>query len=138
VTKPDREDAGFWDAASWESVRKRGKEAIERWIDKQMEGTSVTVLLIGFETNKSEYVDYEIKSSHIKGNGMLGIYIHNMKGIDGKTDSKGINPLEQWYSTHSDRKIYYSEIYKTYDWIYDDGYKNMGDWIETAAKNAGK
>ena len=31
VTKPDREAAGFWDAASWEEVKK-GDEAVKRWI----------------------------------------------------------------------------------------------------------
>ena len=49
VTKPDREAAEFWDAASWEEVKKKGEEAIKRWIDKQLEGTSVTVVLIGAE-----------------------------------------------------------------------------------------
>jgi hypothetical protein len=29
VTKPDREYAGFWDAASWEEVKKKGDEAIK-------------------------------------------------------------------------------------------------------------
>lgn len=63
VTKPDREAAGFWDAASWEEVKKKGKEAIQRWIDKQLEGTSVTVVLIGAETSDREYVQYEINQS---------------------------------------------------------------------------
>jgi hypothetical protein len=26
VTKPDREAAGFWDAAAWEEVKKKGEE----------------------------------------------------------------------------------------------------------------
>ena len=29
VTKPDREAAGFWDAAAWEEVKKKGKEAVK-------------------------------------------------------------------------------------------------------------
>jgi MTH538 TIR-like domain (DUF1863) len=65
VTK-DREDAGFWDAAEWEKVKKKGQEAIERWIDDQLKGTSVTVVLIGTETSNREYVGYEIKQSHMK------------------------------------------------------------------------
>jgi hypothetical protein len=28
--------------------------------------------------------------------------------------------------------------YPIYDWVDDDGYKNMGDWIDKAAKAAGK
>jgi len=138
VTKPDRESAGFWDAASWEEVKKKGKEAVERWIDKQLEGTSVTALLIGSETNDREYVDYEIKGSHEKRNGMIGIYIHNMKNSNGGTDNKGINPFERWHFTQNGHKIYFSEIYKTYDWIYDNGYDNLGDWVEQTAKKVSK
>src|SRR5215470_5357994 len=73
VTK-DRQTAGFWDAASWEEVKRKGKPAVEKWIDDQLTGTSVTVILIGAETSEREYVGYEIKKSHDKGNGLVGIY----------------------------------------------------------------
>jgi hypothetical protein len=63
VTKPDREAAGFWDAAAWEEVKKKGEEAIKRWIDKQLGGTSVTVVFIGAETSERKYVQYEINQS---------------------------------------------------------------------------
>src|SRR5437667_9281658 len=92
----DREDAGFWDAAAWESVKKKGNAAVEGWIDDQLKGTSVTVVLIGAETSGREYVGYEIKKSHEKGNGVLGICIHNMKDVNSRTDAKGANPLANW------------------------------------------
>lgn len=138
VTKPDREAAGFWDAASWESVKNRGEEAIKQWINKQLDGVSVTIVLIGAETNGRKYVDYEIQRSREEGKGLLGIYIHNMKDINGNTDSKGENPFDYWYITVNNQKKYYSSIYSTYDWVYNDGYKNIGDWIEKAAKDAGR
>ena len=75
VTKPDRESAGFWDAASWESVQRQGEEAVKRWIDRQINGTSITVVLIGYETSGRKYVRYEIEKSYMDGNGLLGIYI---------------------------------------------------------------
>jgi len=56
VTKLDREDAGFWNAASWEEVKKKGDEAIKRWIDAQLQGTCVTAVLIGAETSERKYV----------------------------------------------------------------------------------
>jgi len=138
VTKPDRESAGFWDAASWEEVKKKGKEAILQWINEQFEGTSVTAILIGTETNNREYVDYEIQESRKKGNGMLGIYIHNIKNSTGMTDIKGKNPFDYWYTTVGGQKQYFSTMYSTYDWVYDNGYENIGDWIEKAAKDAGR
>jgi len=29
-------------------------------------------------------------------------------------------------------------FYRCYDWVYDRGYENLGDWIEKAAKDAGR
>lgn len=138
VTKPDREAAGFWDAASWEEVKRRGEDAVKQWIDNQLEGTSVTVVLIGYETHTRKYVSYEIEQSYNRGNGLLGIYIHNLKDEDGKTDLKGKNPFDNFYIEKDGRYVYFSVIYTTYDWVIDDGYNNFADWIEAAAKQAGK
>lgn len=79
VTKPDREAAGFWDAASWEEIKKKGDEAVKRWIRDQLNGTSVTVVLIGTETSERRYVQYEIEQSWERNNGLIGVYIHNIK-----------------------------------------------------------
>lgn len=122
VTKPDREAAGFWDAVSWEEVKKKGEEAIKSWIRNQLKGTSVTVVLIGTETSKRKYVQYEIEQSWERGNGLIGVYIHNMKDINGKTEAKGADPLVT---------AGYKNI-RTYDWVEDDGYTNLGDWVEAA------
>lgn len=138
VTKPDRESAGFWDAASWEEVKKKGEDAIMRWIDNQLNGTSVTAVLIGTQTSERKYVGYEIKKSYEIGNGMLGIYIHNMKDQNGRTDFQGKNPFDNWYITRNGQKVYFSSLYPTYDWIYDRGYENLGSWVEKAAKDAGR
>jgi hypothetical protein len=137
VTK-DREEAGFWDAAAWEEVKKKGNPAIEKWIDDQLKGTSVTVVLIGAQTSTREYVGYEIKQSHVKGNGMLGIYIHGMKDSNGATDTKGNNPFDNWRVERDGRTVRFSSLYPTYDWVTEDGRKNMAAWIEAAAKKAGK
>lgn len=134
----DRESAGFWDAAAWEEVKRKGDDAIHKWIDDQLKGTSVTVVLIGAETSQRKYVGYEITASHNKGNGMLGIYIHNMKDSKGNTDTKGANPFANWSIQQNGQKVLLSSIYPTYDWVNDDGRTNIGTWIEAAAKKAGK
>jgi hypothetical protein len=126
VTKPDREAAGFWDAASWEEVKKKGEEAIKAWIREQLKGTSVTVVLIGTETSKRKYVQYEIEQSWEKGNGLIGVYIHNIKDKDKHTEPKGEDPFAA---------MGYKGI-RTYDWVHDDGYKNLGDWVEAAYARA--
>jgi hypothetical protein len=139
VTKPDREDAGFWDAASWEEVKKKGDEAIKRWIDKNLEGTSVTVVLIGRETAERPYVLYEIEQSYKTSKGLLGIYIHNMRDKTGQSDLAGSNPFDK-VKTVSSLGVQQSlaTVVKVRDWVLDNGYDNLGDWIEAAAKTVGR
>jgi hypothetical protein len=136
VTKPNQEDAGFVDAAAWESIKRQGDEAVKRWIDNQLNGTSVTVVLIGSQTANRPWVLYEISESHNKGNGLLGIYIHNCRDLDGYTCSRGENPFSKVYFTQSGQSL--ESHYPVYDWVLNDGYNNMGAWIEAAARNAGR
>lgn len=138
LTKPDRESAGYWDAAKWEEVKKKGDQAIKNWINNSLSGTSVTAVLIGAETSERKWVKYEISESYKRGNGILGIYIHNIKNSSGLTDVKGKNPLSNLYITKDGKKIYLSEFYSTYDWVNDNGYENIGDWVKKAADDAGK
>ena len=120
----DREDAGFFDLAEWEEVKKKTDKEIKKWIDRQMSGCSVTVVLIGSKTCKSKWVKYEIERSIELGKGLLEIDISKIKNKDGDTSTKG-----DWMLSSS---------YKDYKWNNDDGYKNMGEWIEKAAKDAGR
>ena len=77
---------GYIDKSKWEEVKKKGDQAIKNWIDEQLKGTSVTVVLIGKETADRKYVKYEIEKSIERGNGLLGIYINNVKNVLGETD----------------------------------------------------
>jgi hypothetical protein len=118
-----RDAAGFIDSASFESLRRQGDSAIKRWIDDQLNGTSVTVVLVGKETCDSRWVKYEIQKSIYIANGLLGIDISKIKDLQGNTTERcGRIP----------------EGYPFYLWNNDDGYKNLGDWIEKAAKAAGR
>lgn len=134
VAKDDKEAAGFVDAAEFEEVEKGGEAAIKKWINKQLEGTSVTVVLIGSETSKREYVKFELQKSYEKGNGMLGIYIHQLKDKNGNTTTKGSNQFGEIGKDSNGKSVYVSVDYSCYDWVDDNGYDNMGKWIEAAAK----
>ena len=72
------EKAGFIDKAEFEQVRRQGTKAIENWIDGQLVGTSVTVVLIGSETLERDFVQYEIRKSIEKGNAIIGVKINNI------------------------------------------------------------
>lgn len=41
------EAAAVIDAAAFEKIERQGDPAIKRWIDDQLKGTSVTVVLVG-------------------------------------------------------------------------------------------
>lgn len=131
----DRKASGFFDSAEWEEVKKKKDSEIETWIDGQLKGTSVTVVLIGADTAGKKWINYEITSSHKKGNGMLGIYIHKLKDKDKNTTTKGADPFANFTFKNSVGAVV---TYPVYDWVDDDGYTNMGAWIEKAAKAAGK
>jgi hypothetical protein len=118
-----REAAGFIDAAAFESLKKNGDAAIKAWVDDQLDGTSVTVVLVGKGTCDSRWVKYEIEKSVEIGNGLLGIDISKIKDLNGNTTERC------------------GQIPKGYDFYYwnnDNGYQNLGDWIEKAAKGAGR
>lgn len=51
-------------------------------IREMLHGTSVTVVLIGEKTAQSEWVDFEIRESLARGNGVLGIRLKDAGNAD--------------------------------------------------------
>lgn len=137
VVTANYEQTRFLDGADWESIKRNGQTAIKNWIDSQLVGTSVTIVLIGAETDSREWVHYEIKRSWNEGKGLLGIYIHNIKNSNGYTDYKGKNPFDHYGFTIT-RPFEQSYYPRVYDWINDNGRLNIGNWIEKAAKDRGR
>jgi hypothetical protein len=117
------EDAGYIDAAEFEKLKKEGDDAVKKWIDDQLKGTTVTAVLVGEHTCSSKWVKYEIEASEKRGNGLLGIDISKIKDFNGNTSERcGRLPAG----------------YPFYLWNNDKGYENLGTWVEDAAKTAGK
>src|SRR6266852_4197222 len=85
--------AGFHDASLWEEAKKKGDAEVKKLIDNGLNGTSVTVVLIGAETASRKFVDYEIEQSIARGNGLLGIYISGIKDQYGITAVQGVVPV---------------------------------------------
>lgn len=115
--------AGFIDAAEFENVKRNGDQAIKNWINNQLEGTTVTVVLVGAKTCNSRWVRYEIEQSIKRGNGLIGVDISQIKDLKGNTSTRcGQIPKGKDF----------------YLWNKHKGYENLGNWIEKAAKAAGK
>jgi hypothetical protein len=121
----------------WETITKKGDEAIEKWIKDQMYGKSCVVVLIGSNTAGRKWINYEIKQGWSNTKGLFGIYIHRLKDIDEHQSTKGSNPFSEF--TVGTAKTNLSSIVKAYDPPYTDskeayGYikRNLADWIEEA------
>ena len=124
----------FLEAAAWETVERGGDAAIQRWIDDNLHGSSVTVVLIGATTASRKWVRYEIEQSYQRGNGLLGITLHHINDpLTGK-DVAGPNPFTNAKDSRGQSLSYSVPIY---DWIMDDGRANISRWIEAAAFKAG-
>ncbi|MGE3744477.1 MAG: TIR domain-containing protein [Sphingomonadaceae bacterium] len=115
--------SGFIDKAEFEKVERAGEAAIKTWIDNQLSGTSVTVVLIGANTDKSKWVKYEIAQSIARGNGLLTIDISKISDMHGNT---------------TNCCALRASGYKHYLWNNDNGRENLGAWVDAAAKAAGK
>ena len=89
TTKAGEEVAGYVDKADWESIQRQGDAAIRKWIDDQLSGTSVTVVLVGAETAGRRWVKYELEKSYSRGNGLLAVTLHNIKDFEGRTGAAG-------------------------------------------------
>ena len=137
VVRSGGEAQPFYDKAEFEEAKKRAG-GIEQWIEEQLKGTSVTVVLFGAETYEREWVRHEIKRSDELRKGILAIDIHNVKDPQLGTDVQGKNPLDYWSAKQNGRNVPFTRLYKTYDWVRDNGYTNMPSWIEAAAKAAGR
>ena len=134
-----KEAAGFIDAADFEKLKLQGENAVRNWIDSQLEGTSVTVVLIGAETLNRPFVHYEICKSLQRGNALIGVHINGIKDMRTlKTSAKG--NVHTVIGNYDDGTPSYFDAVcdRIYDYVTDDGYYNMGDWIEAAVRVHGK
>jgi antiphage defense system Thoeris ThsB-like protein len=84
--------AGFHDASLWEEAKKKGDATIKKMIDDALHGTSVTVVFIGYQTAGRKYINYEIEKSIERGNGFVGIQIHELRDRLGQRDPVGKTP----------------------------------------------
>ena len=94
MTKPGREEAGYFDASVWETARRQGENALKRLINSALAYTSNTCVLIGSQTYARPWVRYEILKSFRRGNHLFGVHINGIKSRSGTTKDLGPNPLE--------------------------------------------
>ncbi|WP_306057413.1 TIR domain-containing protein [Natronococcus wangiae] len=130
------DESGFIDGASWESIKRDGDDAVRDWINRNMKGCSVTVVLIGSETYNRKWINHEIEKSYQEDMGLVGVRIHKIRDEGGNRDGRGNNPLSRYQDSNTGESL--SSIFNTYDWVSDNGRENLGDWVEEAAQIANR
>jgi MTH538 TIR-like domain (DUF1863) len=113
--------AGFHDPSLWEETKMKGETAVRHLIDAGLDGTSVTVVLIGAETANRQWISYEIERSIARNNGLLGIRIEAIKDQYGNAGLPG--PMPETLSK-AGAPVYVWE------------YGKLGLWVEDAYKRA--
>lgn len=117
----------------WEEIKQEGTAAVHRWINNQLKGKSIVIVLIGAETAGRPFVKYEIRKGWEDERALLGIHIHNLTDWNDKQSSKGANPFVNVGGQNL------SGIVKAYDpprstskGVYSYVSAHLADWIEEA------
>ncbi len=147
MTKPDREEAGYFDASIWENARRQGDYTLKKLINGALENTSNTCVLIGSQTYLRPWVRYEILKSFLRGNYIFGVHINGIKSKQGTIEQPGPDPLKfvgvtfsadgstvTLWERNGDKWIEYNKIEGTSHFPYsaneiyrDQGY-NLSKW----------
>ncbi|MDD5731947.1 MAG: TIR domain-containing protein [Patescibacteria group bacterium] len=108
----------FYDLGGLFTIRSQGKEGMKNWVEKQLKGTSVVIILRNDETESFEWIGYTIQKSIEYGKGLLLIDIREDSG----------NKYE----------IPVLEGYRAFNWYSDNGVENIGKWVEEEAEKRKK
>ncbi|WP_392507845.1 TIR domain-containing protein [Naumannella halotolerans] len=79
-------------AQDWESVRRDGDAAIEKWINDQMAYKKAVIVLVGQQTAGRKWVNYEINKAWQDKKPLLGVRIHGLSSM-GSVDRAGSSPF---------------------------------------------
>ena len=121
-------------ANDWETVKRGGDKAIEKWIDDHMAYRSCVVVLVGENTANRKWVKKEIEKAWNNKKGLVGIYIHNLKDPKTGKCSKGKNPFESFTLKEGKEKL--SDYVKCYNPSSDDSYNWIANNLENAVEEA--
>ncbi|WP_415909247.1 TIR domain-containing protein [Oleiharenicola sp. Vm1] len=123
----------------WEAVKRGGDAAIQKWIDGQIAGRVCGIVLIGSATAGRKWIQYEIGKCWNDSKGLLGIYIHGLKDVNGFQGKMGNNPFADFTLKNGSVKLSdvvptylppYSASTDVYAYIKD----NLESWIDHAIR----
>lgn len=84
-------------------MKRKGKDAIEKWINDAMSYRTCVVVLIGSETYSRKWCNYEVQHAWKEGKGIVGIYIHGLEDAAGNQSKKRPKLFENFYIDKNDQ-----------------------------------
>ncbi len=122
---------GEIDALGWLRLGRDG--AVKAWIEGELAGTTVTLVLVSAATSSVDTVKYEVKKSYGRGNGLVVVRVHALPGRDRTVDEAGANPLDEVLVPVGDDTVPLADLGARRGGGGDDGARHLAEWVETAA-----
>lgn len=127
-------------AQKWEEVQRQGEAAIKRWIAEQMKHKSAVVVLVGAQTARRPWVQYEIGYAWDNSKPLVGVRINGLADQDGDADVEGANPFSlvnlQGGGTVADYVKLYKSAGSTSQQVYASISSNLTTWVDSAYKRS--
>ena len=125
-------------AQDWESIKRRGDQAIKNWIAEQMKYKSAIVVLVGAQTHSRRWVEYEISKAWNDRRALVGVRIHGLADSNGNTDAPGLNPFAkvkfQSGGSLADYVPLHTPSGNTSSAVYASIKRNVSGWVAGAYK----
>lgn len=122
------EGQSLLNSQDWESVRRRGDQAIKNWIDDQMKWKKAVIVLVGKQTAGREWVNYEINKAWSDKKPLLGVRVHGLASLSDGADAAGASP----FSSASGIPLFDPTVTDFYGNIDTKGtYKKLADSLES-------
>jgi hypothetical protein len=108
----------FYDNSLWEEAKKKGDAALRALVEDGLKNSSVTTVLAGSETWSRKWVRYELVKSFERGNGLMTLWIDQVKDSNGKTSTRGKDPLANlFFSMSTDGKTASTLYHDGKEWV---------------------
>ena len=82
--------------SDWESITRGGDKAVKRWIADQLSGRSCTVVLVGTNTARRKWINYESIKPWDDGKGVVDIHVYGLQSRDESISRKGVNLFDDF------------------------------------------
>lgn len=123
---------GFWEDDVCQKLKQNDESYIDPIISQTIEKSAATIVLIGTKTSELNYVRYAICQSRLRGKGVVGIYIHNIKDESGKKAAIGSSRFGEIDKDENNESLFFWQLYPLYRWVIDDGESHLMTWVKKA------